>query len=142
MFMRIEENLFKKTITRNTTDPYFTSLEFMKQISSKGKVIEKENSYSTDGPFHRSEVVFEFVQHLDAYTSMKLAFFLMGENSTRNYLRMDVVASFSTNIEENGFFTEFFAEFYLENVFPIMKKTAESRIKNMLSFSEDVMAQV
>ena len=140
--MKIEESLFKRTITKSTQDPYFASLEFMKQISARGKIIEKENSYSTDGPFHRSEVVFEFIQHLDSYTSMKLAFYLMGENSKRNYLRLDIAASFSTNIEEAGFFTEFFAEFYLENVFPVMKKTAENRLKNMLSFSEAVIQQV
>jgi hypothetical protein len=140
--MKIEESLFTKTLTKDTTDPYYSSLEFMRQLSMKGRIIEKQNSYSTDGPFHRSEVVFEFVQHLDSYTSLKLVFFLMGENSNRNYLRLDISASFSTHIEEEGFFTEFFAEFYLENVFPVMKKTAENKIKNLLDFSEKAIAQV
>ncbi len=137
--MQIEETLVTKTITRNTTDPYYTSLEFMRRMSGRGKVVEKENSYSTDGPFHRSEVVFDLVQHLDSYTDMKITFYLTGENSTRNFLRADIVASFVSRISERGFFTQLFAEFYLENVFPIMKKTAEDKIKSLLSLSETII---
>ncbi len=140
--MQIEENLVTKTITRNSSDPYYTSLEFMRRMSGRGKIIEKENSYSTDGPFHRSEVVFEMVQHLDSYTDLKITFYLTGENSTRNYLRADIVASFISRIQEHGFFTELFTEFYLQNIFPIMRKTAESKIKSLLSLSEAVMQKV
>ena len=140
--MQIEENLVTKTITRNSSDPYYVSLEFMRRMSGRGKVVEKENSYSTDGPFHRSEVVFELIQHLDDWTDMKIVFYLMGENSTRNYLRTDIVASFVSRVEERGIFTEMFAEFYLENVFPIMKKTAEDKIRNIVSLSEAIMQKV
>jgi len=140
--MQIEENLVTKTITRNSTDPYYASLEFMRRMSGRGKVVERENSYSTDGPFHRSDVVFDLVQHLDSYTDLKITFYLTGENSTRNSLRMDIVASFVSRIREHGFYTQLFAEFYLENVFPIMKKTAEDKIKSLVSLSEAIIQKV
>jgi hypothetical protein len=140
--MQIEETLGQKTITRSSTDPYYTSLEFMRRLSESGKIIERENSYSTDGPFHRSDVVFDVIQHLDNYTSMKLTFYLTGENSTRNFLRLDIVASFVSQVDEHGTFTEWFAEFYLENVFPIMRKTAENKIKSMIDMSEAIMQKV
>ncbi len=140
--MQIEESLVTKTITRNSTDPYYTSLEFMRRMSGRGKVVEKENSYSTDGPFHRSDVAFELIEHLDKYTDLRITFYLTGENSTRNFLRADIVASFVTHIDERGFFTQTFVEFYMSNVFPIMRKTAEGRIKNLLSVSETIIQKV
>lgn len=140
--MEIEEKLVEKSINKVAKDPYFTSLEFMKQISDRGKVIEQENSYSTDGPFHRSEVIFELVKELDDHSRVKITYYLTGENGSRQHLRLDVVASFISTVKEEGFFTQVFSEFYLQNVFPIMRKTAEQKIKNLVETSEDIIQKV
>jgi hypothetical protein len=140
--MRIEEDLRKKTIQLVSQDPYYFSLEFMRRMSEKGKILEKENKYATGGPFHRSDVVFDFVQHLDGYTSIRVRFFLMGENGTKNFLRIDIAPSFISFVEETGFFSKAFAEFYLENIFPVLRKIADGKMKEILLFSEASMKSV
>lgn len=139
--MKIEDTLLKKTLNTRTDDPYGESLKFMHRISHKGHVVERTNEYSTNGLFHRSEVFFDLVQPLDKYSRVMLSFFLVGENGKKNSLHTDITASFISEIKETGFFSEGFTEFYMENIFPIMRKTAEEKIESLVSFSEKAMSK-
>jgi len=138
--MKIEETLVTKSLNKISKDPYRDSLDLMKRMSERGKVVERKNSYSTDGPFHRSDVAFDVVSQLDSYSNVRVSFFLTGENGTRNFLRADILASFNAKIKETGFFSEIFAEFYMENVFPLMRKAAEGKTKRIVAMSEKMIA--
>lgn len=138
--MRIEETMLTKSLSAVAKDPYGASLAMMRRLSGSGKIIEKTNEFSTDGPFHRSDVAFDIIQHVDRYSTITVSCALTGENGRRQSLRGDVTGTFTTDIREEGFFTETFVAFYLEHIYPIVRRRAEEKLRALAKLSEELIA--
>ena len=51
---------------------------------------------------------------------------------------VDVVGEFIVKISQDGFFTDVFTEFYINNVFPSLRKISEKRVKELEAELESV----
>lgn len=130
--MRIKETLMTQSFSVNDPDPYMFSLDVMEKLSKDVKVVEKKNIYETDGPHHKSTVVFETVELIDDFSKIVFKFELFGED---NALRANINGLLSLNIEETGFFSQIFTDYYVKTIFPLLRKISEDR---MVFFGERV----
>ncbi|MBI4154356.1 hypothetical protein HY501_03390 [Candidatus Woesearchaeota archaeon] len=126
--MEIREALFKKSFSVESKDPYGLSLDFMKRMSENYMVYERKNLLETDGPSRRSSLVFDVVENLDDFSRIIVNISMDGENGT---LYVNLEAEFVLHIREHGFFTDIFTEFYLNNVFPVLRQASEQRAREM-----------
>jgi hypothetical protein len=127
--MRLTETVFSRGITIKTDDPYKLALDIMKRMSDFVKVIEKKNTYMTDGPRHMSEVIFDAVHEIDEHTILKLSFNLLGGE---NGLNIDIQGVISVNIIKYGPFSDMFSDYYIKNVYPALKKNSESQTNRLI----------
>ncbi|MBI4174129.1 MAG: hypothetical protein HY517_00665 [Candidatus Aenigmarchaeota archaeon] len=123
--MKIKETLMSQSLTASTNDPYLFSLHVMEELSKSVKVIEKKNSYETDGPHHRSTVVFDAIDLVDDFSKIVFRFNLLGEGGV---VRAGVSGSLSLSIEDTGFFSQMFTDYYVKNVFPLLRKISEEKV--------------
>jgi len=123
--MKMHESLMSQTFSVRNPDPYLLSLKIMEDISKISKVVEKKNEYETDGPHHRSKVVFESVELIDDFSNIVFKFELNGEDDV---LHADVNGIFDTRIVETGFFSELFTDYYVKTLFPFLRKISEDKI--------------
>ena|SRR3989338_5158582 len=123
--MKIKETLMSRSLTTSNNDPYLFSLQVMEELSKSAKVVEKKNIYETDGPHHRSTVVFDAIELVDDFSKIIFRFNLLGENGL---VRAGVSGSLSLNIEETGFFSQIFTDYYVKIVFPLLRKISEEKI--------------
>ncbi|HLC76611.1 MAG TPA: hypothetical protein VJH04_00235, partial [archaeon] len=96
------------------------------EISKNTKLIEKTNVYETDGPHNRSTVVFEALELIDDFSRISFRFELLGEDGL---LRANVRGGLKLRIDETGFFSQVFSDYYVRTIFPILQKISEDRIK-------------
>jgi hypothetical protein len=122
--MEVRETLFTKSFSVENNDPYALSIEFMSRLSEIGRIYERKNIYETDGPVKKSVVAFDLVEVLDRFSFVIINFSLESE---KNMLYVDILGEFVLRIKEYGFFTEIFTDFYLHNVFPVLRKVSEKR---------------
>lgn len=133
--MEIRETLFSKTFSLENEDPYRLSLDFMRRIAENYAVYETKNTYNTDGPVKKCTVVFDVIEQLDKFSRIRICFTIEGENRV---LYVDVVGEFIVKISQDGFFTDVFTEFYINNVFPSLRKISEKRVKELEAELESV----
>ncbi len=126
--MEIRETLFKKSFSVENNDTYGLSLDFMRKLSGTYRIYEKKNVFETDGPARRSILIFDVIESLDRFSHIMINFSMESEN---NNLYVDIVGEFVVDIREQGFFTGIFAEFYLNNIFPKLRKVSECRINEL-----------
>lgn len=123
--MKIKESLMSQSFTTSNSDPYLFSLHVMEELSKDAKVIEKKNDYETDGPHQRSTVVFDTIELIDDFSKIVFRFSMIGEDGL---IRTSVNGSLSLGIEETGFFSQIFTDYYVKNVFPLLRKISENKI--------------
>lgn len=126
--MELRETLFSRSFSVENEDAYGLSLDFMKKLSEIGMVYERKNRYLTDGPVKKGEVVFDLVEMLDSFSFVMINFSLVSENKQ---LYVDILGEFVLKIKNQGFFTEAFTDFYLHNVFPVLRKVSEKRVEEL-----------
>ena len=124
--MKIRENLMSQSFSISTTDPYMFSLQVMEELSKDVKVVERKNEYETDGPHHRSTVIFESIELIDDFSNIVFKFELNGEDDV---LHANVNGIFDTHIVDTGFFSEVFTDYYVKTLFPFLRKVSEDKIK-------------
>lgn len=123
--MRIKEVLMDQSFSIDSSDPYMFSLHVMEELSKDIRVVEKKNEYETDGPHHRSSVIFDAVELVDNFSKIVFRFALIGEDGT---LRANIRGMLSSSIDETGFFSEMFTDYYVKTVFPVLRKVSEDKI--------------
>jgi len=126
--MEIRETLFTKSFSTESENPYVMSLEFMKKLSETYRIYERKNIYQTDGPTKKAILVFDVIEILDKFSRIRISFSMEGENNT---LYVNIVGEFVLKMKEYGFFGNVFSEFYLNNVFPLLRKVSEKRVKEL-----------
>lgn len=109
----------------SSSDPYMFSLKVMEQLSKNVKIVEKKNLYETDGPHHRSVVDFDTIELIDDFSKIVFHFSLVGEDGT---LRANIDGHLHLIIDETGFFSQMFTDYYVKNIFPLLRKMSEGRI--------------
>ncbi|HIG97122.1 MAG TPA: hypothetical protein HA230_02140 [Candidatus Aenigmarchaeota archaeon] len=124
--MEIHESLMSQAFSVRNPDPYLLSLKIMEDISKMSKVVEKKNEYETDGPHHRSTVIFESIELIDDFSNIVFKFELNGEDDV---LHANVNGIFDTHIVDTGFFSEVFTDYYVKTLFPFLRKVSEDKIK-------------
>lgn len=124
--MEIKESLMNQAYSINSQDPYLFSLKLMEDLSKDTKLIEKKNEYETDGPHHRSIVIFEALELIDDFSKVSFRFELTGEDGL---LRADVRGVLKLHIDETGFFSQTFSDYYVKVIFPLLRKISEDKIK-------------
>ncbi len=124
-YMEIKETLMSRSFTVSTHDPYMFSLRLMENLSTETKIIEKKNEYETDGPHHRSIVVFEAVELIDGFSKILFKFVLVGED---DLLRAGVSGLLKLHIDETGFFSQVFSDYYVDTTFPLLRKISGDKI--------------
>jgi hypothetical protein len=126
--MELNETLFKKSFSVENENPYLTAMEFMKKLSEYYRVYEHKNVVETDGPESKATLIFDVIDVLDDFSHVSVNFSMYGEGNT---LYVDILGSFVLRVREGGFFTEIFAEFYLNNIFPVMRRVSTARMKEL-----------
>ncbi len=126
--MEIRESLFSKRVSLENEDPYKLAMDFMRRVSENYRVYERKNVFSTDGPTKKSEIIFDILEILDSCARIRVEFSMESENNT---LYIDVSGEFIIKIRQSGFFTDIFTEFYLNNIFPSLRKISEKRAKEL-----------
>lgn len=126
--MELREILFKKSFSVENSDVYGLSLDFMRKLSNSYRIYERKNIFQTDGPVKKSILVFDVIESLDSFSHIVINFSMEGENQN---LYVDVSGEFVLDVHEEGFFGGIFTEFYLNNVFPKLRKISESRIQEL-----------
>lgn len=114
-----------QTFTVSNSDPYMFSLHVMEELSKDSKVVEKKNEYETDGPHHRSTVIFDTVDLVDDFSKILFRFNLVSEDGL---LRANITGSLAVGIDETGFFSQIFSDYYVKNIFPLLRKISEDKI--------------
>ena len=130
--MEIRESLMEQAFSAESSDPYMFSLHIMEEISRASKIIEKKNEYETDGPHHRSTVSFEAIELVDDFSKILFKFDLFGEDGL---LRVNIKGILKLHIEETGFFSQTFSDYYVKTVFPLLRKLSQDKIN---FFSEKI----
>ena len=133
--MKIKETLLSRAFSVSDPDPYMLSLKAMEQLSKDAKVVEKKNTYETDGPHHRSEVDFDTIDLVDDFSKIIFHFNLLGEDGL---LRAGVNGNLLLNIDETGFFSEVFSDYYVKNIFPLLRKISEERVNLLGNRVDDI----
>ena len=123
--MKIKESLMNQSFSVSNSDPYLFSLQVMEELSKDVKVVERKNEYETDGPHHRSVVVFDTVDLVDDFSKILFRFNLAAEDGT---LRANINGSLAIGIEETGFFSQIFSDYYVKTVFPLLRRISEGKI--------------
>jgi hypothetical protein len=126
--MEIRETLFSRSFSIESHDPYKITLEFMKKLSENYRIYERKNIFQTDGPVKKCVVIFDVLEALDKFSRIRVRFSMESENTN---LYIDVVGEFVVKVHQSGFFSDMFAEFYLNKVFPRLKKVSEKRVKEL-----------
>ena len=126
--MEIRESLFSKRVSLDNEDPYKLAMDFMRKVSENYRVYERKNVFSTDGPTKKSVIIFDILEILDSCSRIRVEFSMESENNT---LYIDVSGEFIIKIRQSGFFTDIFTEFYLNNIFPSLRKISEKRAKEL-----------
>ena len=126
--MQIRESLFSKGFSVENENPYILALDMMKKLSEHYIIYERKNVFETDGPVKKATLVFDVVEPLDKFSHVRVNFSMEGENSI---LYVDVKGEFVLKIKDQGFFTEVFTEFYLNNIFPTLRRVSEQRVKEL-----------
>ena len=126
--MEVRETLFERSFSVDTEDPYGTAADFMQKLSAIGLVYERKNIYMTDGPVKKTVLVFDLVETLDSFSRVIINFAMDGENKI---LYVNILGEFVLKIQDSGFFSEVFTDFYLHNVFPVLRKVSEKRVKEL-----------
>ena len=126
--MKIRETLFKKSFSLENSDAYGLSLDFMRKLSQTYRIYERKNVFETNGPVKKSVLIFDVVETLDRFSHIFINFSMESDNSI---LYIDIVGEFVVDIREHGVFTDVFAEFYLNNVFPQLRKVSADRLKEL-----------
>ncbi len=135
--MEIKEILMHQSFSINTPDPYMFSLKLMEELSKDVKLVEKKNEYETDGPHHRSIVVFEAVDTIDNFSKVLFKFDLVGDDGL---LRADVSGLLKMHVDENGFFGQVFSDYYVRTTFPILRKISGEKIDFFSKKIDDLFA--
>lgn len=123
--MRIKETLMSQSFSINNSDPYLFSLHVMEELSKEARVVEKKNEYATDGPHHKSTLVFDTIDIIDDFSKIVFRFSLVSEDGT---LRASVSGSLAVGIDETGFFSQIFSDYYVKTVFPLLRKLSDDKI--------------
>ena len=139
LIMKIKETLMDRSFSVGNSDPYMLSLKAMESLSKDVKVVERKNSYETDGPHHRSVVVFDTIDLIDDFSKIVFHFDLLGEDGL---LRVNVNGLLSLNVEETGFFSQIFNDYYVKTVFPLLRKVSEKKIEFFSDRVESLFGQL
>lgn len=123
--MRIKEVLMDQSFSVESSDPYMFSLHVMEELSKEIRIMERKNEYETDGPHHRSYVVFDAVELVDNFSKIVFRFALTGEDGM---LRASVKGVLNSSIDETGFFSQMFTDYYVKTIFPLLRKVSEDKI--------------
>ena len=123
--MEIKETLMDESFSVASTDPYMLSLKIMEELSKDVKIVEKKNEYETDGPHHRSIVVFETIEIIDGFSKILFKFELTGDDGV---LRANIAGLLKLHIDETGFFSQIFSDYYVGTTFPVLRKMSEDKI--------------
>lgn len=123
--MRIKEVLMDQSFSIDSSDPYMFSLHVMEELSKEIRIVERKNEYETDGPHHRSSVVFDAVELVDNFSKIVFRFALTGEDGA---LRASIKGTLSSSIDETGFFSQMFTDYYVKTIFPLLRKVSEDKI--------------
>ena len=125
LLMKIKETLMSQSFSISNNDPYLFSLRVMEELSKGVKVVERKNEYQTDGPHHRSVVVFDAMELIDDFSKVTFRFTLTGEDGL---LRVNIHGSLAVGIEETGFFSQIFSDYYVKTIFPLLRKISEDKV--------------
>ena len=128
MIMEIEDVIFVKEAVINTPDPIDLSMKILEKAMSYGEVIEKRSTFETDGPLKKSAMEFDVIRRFDDYSQFRISLLLNGEMNHRAFLEISLSGSVRTRIEEEGFFSTVFSEFYLENLYQRTTRHAKEEL--------------
>ncbi|MBI2578502.1 MAG: hypothetical protein HYW26_02195 [Candidatus Aenigmarchaeota archaeon] len=126
--MEIEDTVFSKAALINTPDPYTLSLSILEKAMSLGDVVEKKNIFETDGPMKKFITEFDVIKHYDDYSQSRIMISMNGESNSRSFLEIGMNGVTRTKIEEEGFFSSVFTEFYLEGIYQDVTRRAREEV--------------
>ena len=123
--MRKIENIFTKSISIETKDPFSSYNKVLEIAKRFGSPAEKKNIYETDGPRKRLEVVFELKREIDKFSTARITFDVIGEGSTESnaegFLNIEIIGQIETRLGSSGPILKTFNDYYLSEMLPLLK---------------------
>lgn len=123
--MKVTDKFFEKEFAIDAEDPYLLSLKIIDRMRDFYGVSEKRNEYKTDGLEHISNVEFIISKEADDYAHIKMEFRLHGEGKK---LDVRIIGAIVLVLDNFGFFSESFMEFYIEKLYEDTKKKCEKTV--------------
>jgi hypothetical protein len=134
--MKMTDRFFQKEFVTETDEPYLLSLKIIDRMRDFYGVSEKRNEYKTDGPEQMSVVEFIVTKEIDDYTHIKMEFTL---NGSANELNVKMMGEIVLILDNYGFFSEAFSEFYMEKLYKDTKDKCEKTIEEIKKRFERVI---
>jgi len=135
--IKFEDIVFSKSVFVKTKEMYSLSLDILDNMAVFGTIIEKKHQFETDGPRKQVHLFFDTVDKIDERSSLIFSFMINGNSNGTGYLDIDFKGMFSVKVPpRNGFGSEAFNSFYVNKLFPSMRKDMDSKIKGMGKFIE------
>lgn len=134
--MKITDRFFQKEFVVETSEPYLLSLKIIDRMRDFYGISEKRNEYKTDGPEQMSVVEFIVTKEIDDYTHIKMDFCLNGNDYTLN---VKMTGEIVLILDNYGFFSEAFGEFYMEKLYGDAKDECEKAIEKIKKRFERVI---
>ena len=132
--MIVEDTIYERRFSLECSNIFSSGLKIIEMASKYGQIIEKKNTYETNGPSHRTEMAFDIIKHTDDFSSVKISFSIKGHE---NVLEIEMSGIFYMEIDDERFFNRVFSEFYSVKIFPKMKKAAVRELSDMMSSIEE-----
>ncbi len=147
--MHINEILLEKNFDIETKNLYNTAIEFTDRIADMGfgKPDEIQNSYLTDGPVKKTNVVFDIVKYVDSFSKVVFSFSITGETHYAEKEKMPVLnihmnIAFITDITEEGPVSEALIEYYLKSVYTKTRKRVEDDSNTLYTRILDIVQKM
>ena len=135
--MIITESVFSKQFFISSRNPYKESLNIRDFAATLGDIVEKKNSYITDGPRHRLDVAFQLTVSIDSFCKVIVEFTIDGDiYEGQSKLNIFIEYIIETKTAEEGIFSEIFTEYYLKKYFSRNKEAANKKINEIITSVE------
>lgn len=133
--MMIEETFLSKEFTIDTPNPYETATKIEDFMLERGEIIEKKNTYETDGLINKVDIVYDFIEQIDNFSCVIASVNLSGEkseDSASGFLTIKTTFTLQIKVKEYGMASQLFSEYYVNSFFSKMKKVAEERTEKIV----------
>ena len=143
MTEKITESVYTKKFIAEATDPYILALKVMDIASKHGKIIEKRNTYETDGPVKEAKMSSDLIVSMNKYSRVKFTVEILGRTNSIGFISIDITAESQIRLlQPTNILSETFYVFFMKNLYPVFYRRNYSKIKEITYHLEREISQL